>query len=174
MSIKCQRSLDGKWTLRGSWYSMQHTLAMEHNEGTSMYWSDGTASRHAVNSRGEGKQMGDAHSGACCVCVCVCAVLSHIWLFATPWTVTLRLLCPWGFFRQEFWGGLPCPPPGDLPNPGIKLRSPALQVNSLTSEPPGKPKNTGVGKLSLLQVLPNPGIKLGSPILQADSLPAEL
>ena len=43
--------------------------------------------------------------------------------------------------------GLPCPPPGDLPNPGIKPRSPALQV----SEPPGKLKNTGVGSLSLLQ-----------------------
>ena len=43
--------------------------------------------------------------------------------------------------------GLPCPPPGDLPNPGIKPRSPALQV----SEPPGKLKNTGVGSLSLPQ-----------------------
>ena len=43
------------------------------------------------------------------------------------------------------------PPPGDLPNPGIKPRSPALQVESLPTEPPGKPKNTGVGSLSLLQ-----------------------
>ena len=46
-------------------------------------------------------------------------------------------------------GGLP--PPGDLPNPGIKPRSPALQADSLPSKPPGKPKNTGVGSLSLLQ-----------------------
>ena len=36
-----------------------------------------------------------------------------------------RLLCPWGFYRQEYWSGLPCPPPGDLPNPGIKPRSPS-------------------------------------------------
>ena len=43
------------------------------------------------------------------------------------------------------------PPPGKLPNPGIKPRSPTLQVDSLPSEPPGKPKNTGVGSLSLLQ-----------------------
>ena len=50
-----------------------------------------------------------------------------------------RLLCPWGFSRQEYWGGLPCPPPGDLPNPGIKPRSPALQVDSLPIERPGKP-----------------------------------
>ena len=48
---------------------------------------------------------------------------------------------------RESWSGLPCPPPGDLPNPGIKPRSPALQVDSLLSEPPRKPKNTGVGSL---------------------------
>ena len=62
-----------------------------------------------------------------------------------------RLLCPWGFSRQEYWSGLPCPPPGDLPSPGLEPRSPALQVDSLPSEPPGKCKNTGVGSLSLLQ-----------------------
>ena len=62
-----------------------------------------------------------------------------------------RLLSPWGFSRQEYWNGLPCPPPGDLPNPGTEPRSPALQADSLPSEPPGKPKNTGVGSLSLLQ-----------------------
>ena len=50
-----------------------------------------------------------------------------------------RLLCLWDFSRQEHWSGLPCPPPGDLPNPGTEPRSPALQVDSLTSEPPGKP-----------------------------------
>ena len=49
-----------------------------------------------------------------------------------------RLLCPWGFSRQGYWSGLPCPPPGDLPNPGIEPRSPTLQADSLLSEPPGK------------------------------------
>ena len=43
----------------------------------------------------------------------------------------------WGFSRQEYWGGLSCPPPGDLPNPGIEPRSPTLQADSLLSEPPG-------------------------------------
>ena len=43
-----------------------------------------------------------------------------------------------GFSRQEYWSGLPCPPPGDLPNPGIEPRSPTLQADSLLSEPPGK------------------------------------
>ena len=60
-------------------------------------------------------------------------------------------LYPWGFSRQEYWSELPCPPPGDLPNPGIEPRSPVYQVDSLPSEPPGKSKNTGVGSLSLLQ-----------------------
>ena len=40
---------------------------------------------------------------------------------------------------QEYWSGLPCPPPGDLPDPGIEPRSPALQIDSLPSESPGKP-----------------------------------
>ena len=43
------------------------------------------------------------------------------------------------FSRQEYWSGLPCPPPGDLPDPGIKLSSPPLKADSLPSEPPGKP-----------------------------------
>jgi len=46
---------------------------------------------------------------------------------------------------------LPCPPPGDLLNPGIEPRSPTLQADSLLSEPLGKPKNTGVDSISLLQ-----------------------
>ena len=76
---------------------------------------------------------------------------------------------------QEYWSGLPCPPPGDLPNPGIKPRSAALQADSLPSEPPGKPKNTGVGSLSLLQEnFPTKELNRASPALQADSLPAEL
>ena len=49
-----------------------------------------------------------------------------------------RLLCPWRFSRQEYWSGLPFPPPGDLPDPGIEPSSPALQVDALLLEPPGK------------------------------------
>ena len=56
-----------------------------------------------------------------------------------------------GFSRPEYWSGLPCPPPGDLPKPGIESRSPALQADSLPSEPAGKARNTRVGSLSLLQ-----------------------
>ena len=52
----------------------------------------------------------------------------------TPCTVPARLLCPWGFSRQEYSSGLPFPSPGDLPHPGIKPRSPALQADSLPTE----------------------------------------
>ena len=76
---------------------------------------------------------------------------SRVWLFATLWTVAHQAPLSVGFSRQEHWSGLPCPPLGDLSNPGIKTRSPALRVDSLLSEAPGKPKNTRVGSLSLLQ-----------------------
>ena len=62
-----------------------------------------------------------------------------------------RLLYPWEFSRQEYWSGLPCPSPRDLPNPGMEHRSPTVQADSLLSEPLGKHKNTGMGSLSLLQ-----------------------
>ena len=52
------------------------------------------------------------------------------------------------FSKPEYWSGLLFPSPGDLPNPGIEPRSPALQADSLPAEPQGKPKNTGVGSLS--------------------------
>ena len=60
----------------------------------------------------------------------VCAqLLSHVWLFATPWTVALQVPLSMGFSRQEYWCWLPFPTSGDLPDPGIKpmsLVSPAL------------------------------------------------
>ena len=64
--------------------------------------------------------------------------LSHVRLFATPWTVAHQVPPPMGFSRQEYWSGLPFPSPGDLPDPGIESRSPALQADALTSEPPGQ------------------------------------
>ena len=80
-----------------------------------------------------------------------------------------------GVSRQEYYSGLPCLPPGDLPNPGIKLRTPALEMDSLSPELPRKSKNTGLGSLSLLQGnLPDLEIKPGSPALQVGSLPTEL
>ena len=65
--------------------------------------------------------------------------LSHVRLFATPWTIVHQAPPSMGFSRQEYWSGLPFPSLGNLPNPGIEPRSPALQEDTLTPEPPGKP-----------------------------------
>ena len=70
-------------------------------------------------------------------------MLSRVQFFVTTWTAACQAPLSLGFSRQEYWSGLPCPPPLDLPNPGIEPRSPALQANSLPTESPGKPKNTG-------------------------------
>ena len=66
------------------------------------------------------------------------------------WTLAYQTLLSMEFSRQEYWSGLPCPPPGDLPHLGIKLRSPALQVNSLLSEPPGRPIHLKYSVFSLI------------------------
>ena len=63
-------------------------------------------------------------------------LLSHVRLFATPWTIAHQAPPSMGFSRQEYWSGLPFPSPEDLPNPGIEPRSPALRADALTSEPP--------------------------------------
>ena len=65
--------------------------------------------------------------------------LSRVWLFVTPWTVAYQASLSMGFSTQEYWSGLPFPSPGDLPNPGIEPRSPTLEADALTCEPPGKP-----------------------------------
>ena len=79
----------------------------------------------------------------------VCYSLSHAWLFTTPWTVARQAPLPLEFSRQMFWSGLPFLSAGDLPNPGTKPGSLALQADSLPSEPPGKPKKGNTLKLVL-------------------------
>ena len=72
---------------------------------------------------------------------------SHLTL-STPWTVDSQAPLSMEFSRQEYWNGLPFPPPGNLPNPGIEPRSLALEEGSLLPEPPEKPVNTGVVSIS--------------------------
>ena len=62
--------------------------------------------------------------------------LSRVRLFATPWTVAYQAPPSMGSSRQEYWSGLPFPSPGGPPDPGIEPRSPALEADALTSEPP--------------------------------------
>ena len=65
-------------------------------------------------------------------------LLSPVQLFVIPWTVARQAPLSMGFPRQRYWSGLPFPSSGDLPDPGIESRSPALQADSLPAEPPGK------------------------------------
>ena len=71
-------------------------------------------------------------------------LLSRVQLFATLWTVVCQAPPSMEFSRQGYWSGLPFPSPGDLPDPRIEPRSPALQADSLPSEPPGKFSSLGV------------------------------
>ena len=64
---------------------------------------------------------------------------SRAQLYVTPRTVARQAPLSMGLSRQEYWSGLLCPSPGDLPDPGIEPRFPTLQADSLPSEPPGKP-----------------------------------
>ena len=68
----------------------------------------------------------------------VCEILFHVRLFVTPWTVAYQAPPSMEFSRQEYWSGLPFPSPGDLCDSRIEPRSPALQADTLPSEPPGK------------------------------------
>ena len=68
--------------------------------------------------------------------------LSCVWLFGAPWTVACQAPLSLGFFQQDYWSGLPYPPPGDPPDSGIRHispESPALAGGFFTTEPPGKP-----------------------------------
>ena len=93
-------------------------------------------------------------------------------LFSTLWTVAYQAPLSMGFSRQEYWSGLPCPPPGDLPDPGIEPtspESPALQVESLPTEPPGKP----LSAYTLLQIrshLQVPGFRIWTCLLRKDTV----
>ena len=123
---------------------------------------------------------------------------SRVQLFVTPWTVAHQAPRPMGFSRQEDYSGLPCPPPGDLPHPGIEpesFMSPALAGKFFTTSTIRKVKVTVVSNSTqphglcsfvhgILQArilrglpspspgdLPDPKIEATSPTLQADSLP---
>ena len=75
-----------------------------------------------------------------CVYVCVSQLLSRVQLFVNFWTVACQVSLSIQFSSQEYWSGLPFPSPGDLPNPGIGPRSPAILADSLLPEPPRKPQ----------------------------------
>ena len=80
---------------------------------------------------------------------------SHAQLCSILWTVARQTPLSMGFSQQEYWSGLPCLPPGDLPNPGTKPRSPALHADSLSLSHQGSPVE-----------LPTPGLTTCRLVLQ--------
>ena len=104
----------------------------------------------------------------CCKCVCVLRLRAQVHSLVRNRSESDSLPvvsdlgdpvdCIHGLLQARILGWVAFPSPGDLPNQGIKPMSPALQADSLPAEPPGKPKNTGVGSLSLLQrIFPTQG-----------------
>ena len=74
----------------------------------------------------------------------------RVWLFVTPWIAVRQAPLSMGFSRQEYWSGLPCPPPGDLSNLGTEPESPASQADSLTLGHQGSPQTLGFLNLPVL------------------------
>ena len=74
--------------------------------------------------------------------------LGWVCLFLTPWAVACQAPLSMGFLRRGYYSGLPCPSPGDLPEPGIKSTSPAMASGFFTTEPPGKPIELNIFQLS--------------------------
>ena len=96
---------------------------------------------YRITQRNEGKKI-----RVLCISIvlflCVCVQwLSHVQFFEVPWTVVHQATLSMELSRQEYWSGLPFPPPWDLPDPGTEPASPALAGRFFTTEPPGKPLN---------------------------------
>ena len=95
----------------------------------------------------------------CCstwqLCACLLSCFSHVGLFETLWTIACQAPLFMGFSRQEYWSGLPCPPPGDLPNPGIKTTFLHWQASSLHQNHLGSPMYKFILFLNLPPIPPS-------------------
>ena len=120
----------------GSLQTTSTTGVNHHGSWFSSHYTDGKITETLSRNRTVCSWIPDIHSHR--VCVCVCELLSLVWLFVIPKTVARQASLAMEFSRQEYWSGLPFPSPGDISNPAIDSGSPALQVDSLLSEPPGK------------------------------------
>ena len=95
--------------------------------------------------------------------VCVLSCFTRVWLFATPWTVAIQTPLSMGFSRQEYWSGLPCSPPEDIPHPGIKIAAPGSCVTgrfkSQGHQKPGSQMSEWIFETNNPKVLLSKGFK---------------
>ena len=166
MNVLTQRNLEDIWQCSAACRPRQGDC---RSDGSALYPDHGGGCRavsicpnpqNCTLERMNSTSENCTHTDDVCVC-CVLTLLSHIRLFVTPWTVAQQAPLSMGFSKQEYRSGLLFPSPGDLAHPGIEPRSPTLQEDSLPAEPPGKPKNTGVGSLPLLQGSSQPRNRTG-------------
>ena len=127
---------------RGTWWAAVHRVAKSR---TWLKWLSSSSSMiHYINWLPNSEpslhpwyklHFVTVHTSFCMIA----QLLSHVWLFMSPWTVAHQVPLSTGFSRQEHWSGLPFPSPGDFPDSGIKPASPALAGGFFTTEPPWKP-----------------------------------
>ena len=102
----------------------------------------------SINRSMDKEDMGCIYNEVLCCCVITKSCLT----LATPLTIAHQVPLPMGFPRQEYWSGLPFPSPGDIPDPEIEPKSPALACKFFTTEPPGKPINRWILPFATIQI----------------------
>ena len=123
------------------WLSLEEEPPVKSSRAEAAAHSLPAASWHTVGQNYPTKPLKDSwHSDT--PLLLLLGRFSCVWLCVTSRTVARQAPLSMGFSRQEYWSGLPCPPPGDLPNPGIEPKSPALQVGSLPLSHQGSPEYT--------------------------------
>ena len=139
----------------GVWDSQIQPLCIKQTNNKDLLYNTGNYIKYLVLTyNGKEWKESEEESCTCCTCeiqycksamhVCVLSRFSRVQLLGTLWTVACQAPLSMGFPRQEYWNGLPCPPPRDLPDPGIKYKSPeapALQADSLPLSHQGSPKS---------------------------------
>ena len=132
--VTCKLHMDDEW----DWFSVlaivsTHRIGSDRSLVMLLLWP--MCKELLSHLKGKVSQKYSCHLA----CECILSHFSRVWLFVTPWMMAHQAPLSMRFSGQEYWSGLPCLPPGDLPDPGIKPWSSALQADSLPSESPGKP-----------------------------------
>ena len=116
----------------------QRSVWLEYNTDQTWWWSTwGAREKHRLYFYFIYLSI-HLPAGLYMCCAVLCLITQSCPTLCNPMTVARQAPLSMGFSRQEYWSGLPCPPPGNLPNLGIEPRSPTLLADSLPSEPPGK------------------------------------